>query len=99
MDPRYKSSRMCVIIINSGITGLTLAHYLDKAGVDYILLEKHQNISANLGGSIGLQANECRILKQLGVYNHLEQWMNDSNFIANCFPNGFTRVYYTASYS
>ncbi|KAL4966566.1 FAD-dependent oxidoreductase [Aspergillus stella-maris] len=98
MSTGDENTRLRVVIVGGGITGLTLAQCLDHAGVDYILLEKHQDITANFGGSIGLQANGCRILDQLGVYDRLLPWLNDSAFISNGFPDGFIRVYDSAPY-
>lgn len=45
------NSNFKVIIAGGGIGGLTLASALEKAGVDYVLLEK-RNIAPRLGTSI-----------------------------------------------
>ncbi|KAL4981578.1 hypothetical protein BDW68DRAFT_183353 [Aspergillus falconensis] len=68
---------MRVVIIGGSVTGLTLAHCLDKAGIDYVVLEKQQDILPVLGGSIALQPSGCRILDQLGVFDRLEKYRND----------------------
>ncbi|KAL4923685.1 FAD-dependent oxidoreductase [Aspergillus undulatus] len=93
MSISSKDSGLRIIIIGGGITGLALAHFLEHAGINFVLLEKHHDILANFGGSVGLQANGCRILEQVGVYEHLEQWMTATEFIRARLPDGFTWVY------
>ncbi|KAL4755949.1 FAD-dependent oxidoreductase [Aspergillus foveolatus] len=80
-----------VIIIGGSVAGLTLAHCLDHAGIDYLVLEKHEDIQANIGGSIGLMANGCRILDQLGIYRILEQYTSPISVSHMAFPDGYTR--------
>ncbi|KAI9039671.1 FAD-dependent oxidoreductase [Aspergillus affinis] len=65
--PRFK-----VIIIGGSIAGLTLAHCLELANVDFIVLEKHHDLLATIGGSVGLMPNGYRILDQLGIYHQLQ---------------------------
>ncbi|KAL0933330.1 FAD-dependent urate hydroxylase 3 [Colletotrichum truncatum] len=65
-----KNSR--VIIAGGGVSGLTLAIMLERFGIDYILLEAHQDISPAVGASIGLIPNALRIFDQLGVYDAIE---------------------------
>lgn len=43
-----------VIIVGGSIAGLTLAHCLSKAGIDYIVLEKRKHIAPQEGASIGI---------------------------------------------
>ncbi|KAL2836925.1 FAD dependent oxidoreductase-domain-containing protein [Aspergillus pseudoustus] len=77
-----------VIIIGASITGLTLAHCLDKAGIDYVVLEKHQDILTNIGGALALQPNGCRVLDQLGVYDRLQP-RADLDGLSGALPDGF----------
>jgi FAD dependent monooxygenase len=46
-----------IIVIGSSIAGLTFAHCLDHAGIDYLILEKHKDPEANLGGIIVISTN------------------------------------------
>ncbi|KAM3064986.1 hypothetical protein ACMFMF_011457 [Clarireedia jacksonii] len=62
-----------VIIVGGSTTGMTLAHCLDRAGIDYIVLEKHQDIFAEPGISIGLMPNGSRILEQLEIYSDVDE--------------------------
>ncbi|KAI9739989.1 MAG: hypothetical protein M1818_005045 [Claussenomyces sp. TS43310] len=56
-----------VIIVGGSVSGLTLAHCLHHAGIDYIILEKGSEIAFAGGASIGLQPHGLRILDQLGL--------------------------------
>ncbi|KAJ4177887.1 hypothetical protein NW755_013576 [Fusarium falciforme] len=55
-----------VLIVGGSVAGLTLANMLEKFGVDYIVLEAHDEIAPQVGASIGLLSNGLRILDQLG---------------------------------
>jgi 2-polyprenyl-6-methoxyphenol hydroxylase-like FAD-dependent oxidoreductase len=60
------ASKFRVIIIGGGVAGLTLANALEKAKVDYVLLESKDEFSPIVGASIAMGANGNRILDQLG---------------------------------
>ncbi|KAL7268907.1 hypothetical protein RUND412_008446 [Rhizina undulata] len=60
-----------VIIAGGSITGLTLAHTLDKAGIDFVVLEGREEIAPQGGASIAMLPNGARILDQLGIWNDL----------------------------
>lgn len=79
-----------VIIVGGAVAGLTLAHCLDQAGIDYILLEKHPEIHAQIGASIGIMPNGARILEQLGLFDAVERLCQRFNHVHHCFPDGFT---------
>ncbi|KAF2967549.1 hypothetical protein GQX73_g6060 [Xylaria multiplex] len=55
-----------VIIAGGSIVGLTLANALERAGIDFVLLEKRE-IAPDLGASIGLLCHNSRVFEQLGV--------------------------------
>ncbi|KAI1764489.1 FAD/NAD(P)-binding domain-containing protein [Hypoxylon sp. FL1150] len=61
------SDRFRVIIVGAGIAGLTIANALDKAGIDFLLLEKYE-IAPQLGASIAIVSHTARIFEQLGVW-------------------------------
>lgn len=54
-----------VIIVGAGVTGLTLAHCLEKANVDYVILDKGV-VAPGFGTTITIQPHGCRILHQIG---------------------------------
>ncbi|KAF9407671.1 hypothetical protein BGZ94_002607, partial [Podila epigama] len=60
------SSNIRVTIVGGGIGGLSLANMLEKAGIDYIVLEKAMTIRA-LGSSLGLDATSLPVMEQLGL--------------------------------
>lgn len=62
-----------VIIIGGSVAGLTLAHYFERTGIDYVLLEGHAQIAPQLGASIALLPNGCLILDQLGLWDEIEK--------------------------
>ncbi|KIX06404.1 uncharacterized protein Z518_04380 [Rhinocladiella mackenziei CBS 650.93] len=57
-----------VIISGGGIAGLTLAGALEKAKVDYVLLEGRDEIAPVVGAGIALMATGSRILDQLKCF-------------------------------
>ncbi|RAK97686.1 FAD-dependent oxidoreductase [Aspergillus ibericus CBS 121593] len=57
-----------VIVVGSGVAGLTLALMLEKHGVDYLLLEAYSDIVATVGAGIALAPNGLRVLDQLGCF-------------------------------
>lgn len=60
-----ETSKFKVIIVGGGIGGLTLASALEKAGVDYVLLEK-RDIAPDLGASITSLPCTTVVHEQLG---------------------------------
>ncbi|KAK8071266.1 hypothetical protein PG997_011469 [Apiospora hydei] len=61
-----------IVIVGFSVTGLTLAHCLDKLGVEYIILEKRSAIVLKGGTSVAIMPNGGRILDQLGLYDAFE---------------------------
>lgn len=60
-----------VIIAGGGLAGLTLANALERAGIDYLLLEARAVIDPAVGASMGIMANGTRILDQLSCYDDI----------------------------
>lgn len=58
-----------VLIAGGGIAGLVLANILEQLGIDFLVLEAYPEISPQVGASIGLFPNGCRILDQIGCYD------------------------------
>ena len=46
-----------VIVAGGSVSGLALANMLEQAGIDYVVLEKHEQIAPNLGASIAIAPN------------------------------------------
>ncbi|KAH8659806.1 hypothetical protein BX600DRAFT_466782 [Xylariales sp. PMI_506] len=66
MEKRFR-----VIIVGASVAGLTLALALERAGIDYIVLEGGSVIAPQLGGSLGLHPHALNILDQLGVWESI----------------------------
>jgi 2-polyprenyl-6-methoxyphenol hydroxylase-like FAD-dependent oxidoreductase len=83
-----------VIIVGGSIAGLTLAHCLSKAGIDYIVLEKRKQIAPQEGASIGILPHGGQILQQLGLFSLIEEQIEPLHTAHQCFPDGFTNTTY-----
>ncbi|KAK8110650.1 uncharacterized protein PG998_007107 [Apiospora kogelbergensis] len=55
------------IVVGGGLVGLTAAHILSKAGIDFIVLEKHSSIFTSRGTQLALWPQTFRIFDQLGL--------------------------------
>ncbi|KAI1926143.1 hypothetical protein LOZ66_000622 [Ophidiomyces ophidiicola] len=84
-----ENPRLKVIIVGGSVAGLTLAHCLDQANIEYLVLERHANIQTNIGGSIVLMPNGCRILDQLGVYSLVEKSASPIRVAHTGYPDGY----------
>ncbi|RAL03305.1 FAD-dependent monooxygenase spyC [Aspergillus ibericus CBS 121593] len=78
-----------VIIVGGGIAGLTLAHCLYRANIHHIILEKHTDLSPQVGASIGILPNGARILDQLSLYEHIEKHIEPLDKAHVSYPDGF----------
>lgn len=61
-----------VIIAGGSISGLVLANALERAGVDYLLLEK-RDVAPNVGQSILVLPCTALVLEQLGLNSTIDQ--------------------------
>ena len=77
-----------VIIIGAGISGLTFAHLLSQMGLDYQILEAHEKVVSEVGGSFGIWPNAARILDQLGLWNEVQQVCKPIKFLHVRRPDG-----------
>lgn len=77
-----------VIIVGGSIAGLTLANILERYGIDYIVLEKHDEIAPQLGASLGLLPHGARILDQLGINDKLKTHAVQVQYICHFGPDG-----------
>lgn len=85
-----ESSSFRVIIVGASVAGLTLAHCLDKAGIDYIVLEKHENVDhVSLGGFLSVQPNGAQVLSQLGLHGTVAAAGETITVCHTGFPDGF----------
>lgn len=84
-----------VIIVGGSIAGLTLAHCLDRAGIEYVVLERHEDIAPQLGASVGIMPNGSRILDQIELFDAVEFEIEPLDRSHTWYPDGFT---FTSAY-
>lgn len=59
------------IILGGGPTGLTLAHILHHAGIDFVVLERRSDVTEDVGASLVLSPHNLRVYHQLGILPQL----------------------------
>ncbi|KAF9946305.1 hypothetical protein BGZ72_000459 [Mortierella alpina] len=64
--------KISVTIVGGGIGGLALANMLEKADIDYVVLEKATSVKA-LGSSLGLDASSLPVMEQLGLLEDFQR--------------------------
>ncbi|KAK5993802.1 FAD-dependent monooxygenase sdnN [Cladobotryum mycophilum] len=68
-----------VIIVGGGPVGLTAAHALHLAGVDFVLLERRESIAADEGAAIVIGPPSLRVLAQMGLFDKLREVGGEMN--------------------
>ncbi|KAL1853095.1 hypothetical protein Daus18300_011923 [Diaporthe australafricana] len=80
-----------VLIAGGGIAGLTLANMLEKIGVNYLILEGYREMAPQVGASIGILPNGCRVLDQIGMYDEIRKLIDEPLFESSlCSDEGRT---------
>ena len=62
-----------VIICGAGPVGLTAAHALSEAGIDYVVLERRDEVVIDIGATIVVYQGTLRIMSQLGLLDRLRE--------------------------
>ncbi|CAK48314.1 hypothetical protein CBS115989_8867 [Aspergillus niger] len=78
-----------VLIVGGSVAGLTLAHCLERANIEYLILEKGDDIAPQVGASIGIMPNGGRILEQLGLFGEIERVIEPLHQANISYPDGF----------
>lgn len=60
-----------VIIVGGGPNGITAAHALHHAGIDFVVLEKRQTVLEDTGASLVLSPHNQRVYHQLGLLDKI----------------------------
>ncbi|KAI1156948.1 putative monooxygenase [Nemania diffusa] len=69
------------IIVGSGLVGLTAAHVFSKAGIDFIILEKHDDPLSTYGSTLAFWPQTIRIFDQLGLLDAAQPILDHCNEI------------------
>ncbi|KAJ0416885.1 hypothetical protein BJY00DRAFT_325893 [Aspergillus carlsbadensis] len=83
-----------VIIVGGSVAGLSLAHCLHRANIEYIVLEKRTELAPQQGASIGFWPTGARVLDQLGVWEALTKGAEVIRQHNCLFPDGFAFTHY-----
>ncbi|KAF2499175.1 FAD/NAD(P)-binding domain-containing protein [Lophium mytilinum] len=68
-----KQSPFRVIVVGGSISGLTMSHCLQQAGIDHVVLERRSTIIQSNGASINLWPQGLRLMEQLGCLEAIEE--------------------------
>ncbi|KAI8957050.1 putative monooxygenase [Daldinia sp. FL1419] len=68
-----------IIIVGGGLVGLTAAHILSKTDVDFVILERHESLTPELGSLLSLWPPTFRIFDQLGLRDAIKPVLNPIN--------------------
>jgi 2-polyprenyl-6-methoxyphenol hydroxylase-like FAD-dependent oxidoreductase len=60
-----------VIVVGGGPAGLTAAHALHLAGIDFVILERNDDVAVDVGASLVLGPHSMRFMQQLGLLDTL----------------------------
>lgn len=63
-----------IIVAGGGLVGLTTAHILSKAGIDYVILEQHDNVTPYLGSLLSIMPSTLRVIDQLGLLDTFKEY-------------------------
>lgn len=61
------------VIIGGGPVGLVTAHALTAAGLDWVLLERHEALVNPTGASVVMYPHTLRVMDQLGLLQRLSE--------------------------
>lgn len=68
MAPSFK-----VIVVGGGPVGLTAAHALHHAGIDFVVLEARDSVVLDQGASLVLAPPSIRVMHQFGLWEKLSK--------------------------
>ncbi|KAL7624930.1 hypothetical protein AAE478_004144 [Parahypoxylon ruwenzoriense] len=68
-----------VIIVGGGLVSLTAAHILSKADIDFVILEKHDNLTPQIGSLLNVWPPAFRVFDQVGLLDAVQPISNRIN--------------------
>ncbi|KAL2849327.1 hypothetical protein BJX68DRAFT_267179 [Aspergillus pseudodeflectus] len=83
-----------VIIVGGSVAGLTLAHCLHHANIEYIVLERKAEIAPQEGASIALWPTGGQVLDQLRLWEDLAAGADVIRQHNVLFPDGFAFTHF-----
>jgi 2-polyprenyl-6-methoxyphenol hydroxylase-like FAD-dependent oxidoreductase len=63
--------RFKAIVVGGGPVGLTAAHALHLAGIDFVVLERRTTLIEDLGASLVLAPHNLRVMHQFGILDNM----------------------------
>ncbi len=76
------------VIIGGGPVGLCLAHALELAGIDYVLLERKEAVVEESGFGLALWPHGVRVLDQIGLLEEGTDMQLPMKDKYNLWPDG-----------
>ena len=70
---KMNQNKFTVIVVGGGPVGLTAAHILSRAGIEFFVLERRSSIQIDVGASLALWPQGLRVLSQLGLLDRLQE--------------------------
>ncbi|KAI1475325.1 putative monooxygenase [Daldinia eschscholtzii] len=68
-----------IVIVGGGLVALTTAHILSKTDIDFVILERHDNLTPEIGSLLNLWPPTFRILDQLDLRDVIDPVLNPIN--------------------
>lgn len=91
MTPAFK-----VIIVGGGPVGLTAAHALHHAGIDFVVLEARDSVVLDQGASVVLAPPSLRVMHQLGLLTRLSKISGEIYQVTSFTRDGYAFAENTA---
>lgn len=88
---------MRILIVGAGIGGLALAGFLEKEGIDYLIVDRENDWSKH-GFSLGLWSNGRAILEKLGLADKFDESVMPYHDLLIKTPAGRTLKKYNLKY-
>ncbi|KAH9904869.1 hypothetical protein F4778DRAFT_731046 [Xylariomycetidae sp. FL2044] len=71
-----KTPAFRVVVVGGGLVGLTAAHIFTQAGIDFVVLEKHDDPLCVNGSTLAIWPQTMRVFDQLGLVDGLRALLN-----------------------